>query len=407
MSLLDLGYWADGHHAAWWTNELRKHMPQRLAGRSAALAAHLDWCREHVPMYAGMPIQGDPFQRLAWLAPFDKARLDADHPEACARGSRRGWRRDKTSGTSGCSFHFWVAARERALRRAYETRANELLGLEAGGRHLVVWGGHESHGWRQQARNWLYGRLQGRDLVVVPSTGPRDLERVGPLLERHRGGVLVTYPGILGGLLEAGWLDTLRDYRALLLTGEAVDFRAFEGMGLALRNRYGTREFGALALGWGQDLHYFADRFILEDDPDLGLMVTDLARRAMPLLRYPVGDFVQGFEAGAAPDPRTGLPPLGRLQGRVLDRLCGASGRAFVGTFWTLTLKEAGVRRFRIRETAPAQLDVEFVADFDAPELERRLAPRLAGEFIVRAVKREDIPELRNAKQKIVAARAD
>lgn len=408
MSLLDLFYRAEGRSAAGLLEGLRREMPARLQARAERLAAHLDWCARHVPMYNGMLPAADPFARLAALPPYPKQRLDASSPAARELRLARSARRDHTSGTSGQTFHFLLGSGELALRRAYEQRANELLGFAPGARHLIVWGGHESQGWTTRLRNGVYGVLQHRELRVVPAAGAGDLAPLLPRLEAHRGGVLVTYPSILQGFCEAGALPLLREFSAILLTGEAVDFRHFEGSGLGnLRNRYGTREFGAVAMGFGQDLCYFADRFVLEADEELGLLVTDMAKRAMPMLRYPVGDFVEDFHPEAPADPRLGLPPLGRLQGRVMDRLRGRSGRRFVGTFWTLTMRRIGVEKFRIIELAPAELDVLFVAPFDETELLRRLSPFLAGEFRIQPRRRESIPELRNAKQKVVVARAD
>jgi phenylacetate-CoA ligase len=359
-------------------------------------------------MYQDVVEHSDPFVRLSRVPVFPKTQLDAHSPEACADLSRADWRLDRTSGTSGRSFQFWLTRPELALRRAYEYRANELLGFPPGARHLVIWGGHESQGWRTRLKNAAYSTLQHRELRIVPATGAAFLAPLLPRLEAHRGGVLVTYPNLLFGLLEAGAIEALRTFTAVLLTGEAVDFRQFDGLGLNnLRNRYGTREFGAVALGQGQVLSYFADRFVVECDPQLGLLITDLAKRAMPMLRYPVGDFVEGFRPEGLGDPVLGLPILGHLQGRVMDRLRGRSGKAFLGTFWTITLKSLGVRQFRLQEIQPAVLQLDFVAPFSGEELLRRLSPILGDEFTIRPQRREDIPELQNAKQKIVVARAD
>ena len=402
MRLIDQLYRVNGRSVDHLVRQLRHGMPTRLALRAQRLGEHLDWCRSRVPMYHDLPGEGDPFARLASLSPFPKDRLDADCPEALADACSGRSRRDHTSGTSGRTFYFLVTREERAVCRAYETRANELLGLAPGERYLVIWGGHESEGWRTLLKNAVYSRLQNRELQVVSGAGASSLARLKLRLETHAGGVLVTYPSLLHGLCEAGHAELLSGYRTIILTGEAVDTTVFVPYGLGnLRNRYGTREFGAIALGRGNELAYFADRFILEHDAERGLLVTDLAKRAMPMLRYPVGDFLAQDIDGRM-DEELGLPQLGCITGRVLDRVKGRSGKLYVGTFWTLTMRRIGVSHFRIRQAHAGLLEIDFVAGWDEEELVRRLLPHLDGEFELHPHRRETIPELSNAKQKIV-----
>ena len=402
MRLIDQLYRIDGLSVDHLIQRLRLDMPSRLALRAQRLDEHLDWCRMQVPMYRDLPSQGDPFTRLASQPPFHKERLNADNPEVRAIACPGRPRRDGTSGTSGRPFHFLVTREERAICRAYETRANELLGLAPGDPYLVIWGGHESEGWRTRLKNAVYSRLQNRELQVVSGAGASSLAQLRPRVEAHAGGVLVTFPSLLHGLCEAGHAELLRGYRAILLTGEAVDMAEFAADGFAnLRNRYGTREFGAIALGRSNELAYFADRFVLEHDEERGLLVTDLAKRVMPMLRYPVGDFLAAEISGQM-NEELGLPHLGCITGRVLDRVTGRSGKLFVGTYLTLTMRRIGAKHFRIRQPRAGLLEIDFVAPWDEEELMRRLLPHFGGEFELHPRRCEAIPELRNAKQKVV-----
>ncbi|NMC62407.1 MAG: hypothetical protein GYA55_04495 [SAR324 cluster bacterium] len=120
----------------------------------------------------------------------------------------------------------------------------------------------------------------------------------------------------------------------------------------------------------------------------------------MPMLRYPVGDFAP--ELGCSKETWHGLPALGILQGRVMDRVFGLSGRAYVGTFWTLTMRSMGVVHFRIRQPQPGHLHVIYVSSDMNTDFESRLQEKLKHDFHLRLQQVDSIPELQNAKQRIV-----
>ncbi len=61
------------------------------------------------------------------------------------------------------------------------------------------------------------------------------------------------------------------------------------------------------------------------------ILVTDLLNRAMPLVRYRIGD-LGAWAAGACPCGR-GLPRLARVAGRVTDFLVGCDGRLVSGVY--------------------------------------------------------------------------
>lgn len=103
-----------------------------------------------------------------------------------------------------------------------------------------------------------------------------------------------------------------------------------EAFAAQVRGMYGEAETGFVAAECPEDggLHCFTETFIELIDPETGLqvpdgeageiVVTDLARRAMPMIRYRTGDIAEGLNTEPCKCGRTS-PRLGRLIGRIGD----------------------------------------------------------------------------------------
>jgi len=410
MTLLQhVFYRADGESCHTRLARLRRSVYADSSQQARRLAEHLEFCKATVPMYRDISLCGDdPFESLRGVAVFDKQRLSALSPQTLSVEAQPGCRMDSTSGTSGQTFRFMISRPELCIRKEHELLANEMLGLAPSERYLQIWGGHESASPTQRIKNAAYGLLTGRTLRTVRGPDRNSLAGCVSEVGKHAGGVLLTYPSILYGLCEIDDLaETLKTYRAIILTGEAVDYDLFAQFGLRanLRNRYGSREFGVIALADAGAMHYFGGRYVLETHPTHGLLVTDLAKKAMPMLRYPIGDFVDASDSRPnSSDDIERLTHLGSVEGRTFDVLEGRSGRRYAGTFWTLVLrKRIHVEKFRLRLGANFQLRVDYVGDMPVEDVTEQLHDALEGDFDLVVSQVDQMPELLNAKQKIVS----
>ena len=137
--------------------------------------------------------------------------------------------------------------------------------------------------------------------------------------------------------------QTLRDMEAQCRERESAP--VWEVFDCRVFNRYGCREVSLIASECGEHngLHTMAEGLYVEvirgDQPaqpgELGaVLVTDLLNRAMPLIRYRIGDMAVPA-AGPCPCGR-GLPRLQSVQGRVTDFLVGTDGRLVSGAALTV-----------------------------------------------------------------------
>jgi phenylacetate-CoA ligase len=100
--------------------------------------------------------------------------------------------------------------------------------------------------------------------------------------------------------------------------------------GIAIREQYGTAEVGVIAneCEYGGGMHLSDDHLVEIIDPATGrhveegssgeLVISDVWRQAMPIMRYRTGDLTAGLNLEACPCGRT-APRLKRIIGRVSD----------------------------------------------------------------------------------------
>lgn len=290
---------------------------------------------------------------------------------------------DKTSGSSGLVL--------------------KVLTDQPGYRYLAgVWmRAHMAYGLRPHHRMAYYRFSRGRPGLSerlrifptyhVPSDQPVrhqlvDLQRIRP---HYLGG----YPSHLlelAGGLPHGELRALK-LRGLCAGSEtltAADRATLvEAFGCPVYDLYGCFEFQSVAfecqLG---SRHLNADSVMVEVLVDgqpappgvVGdLVMTGLWNRAMPLVRYRVGD------TGAWSDQRCpcgrGLPLLPRLEGRAKDVLVGATGRRLTQVTVSETLKSIeGLERYQLRQRQRLRIEARVVAKPGmGEEVSRMVAERL------------------------------
>ena len=158
-----------------------------------------------------------------------------------------------------------------------------------------------------------------------------------------------------------------------------------------MREVYGCTESGYSAYGCGQGwLHLLEDWVIVEPvDADHRpvppgtvshtVLITNLANRVQPIIRYDLGDRVL---VRPDPCPCGDTAPAVRVQGRASDVLTfpAADGRGLVTVpplaLGTVVDRTPGVELFQIVQTSPTSLSVRLRADPGADRARVRAAVR-------------------------------
>ena len=294
----------------------------------------------------------------------------------------------QTSGSTGVPLRVFVDQESLQFKRACTLRADEWSGWRFGERVAMLWGNppYLKRGLRGRLRNALLERACYLDTLKMDEATlaafARQLRRSQPGLifgHAHSVYLFADYlrstgqPGIRPhGIITSAMV--LHDWQRRVI--EEV-FRC------PVTNRYGCEEVSLIACECEHHhgLHVNADGVYVEVVRDGGtavpgeagsVVVTDLSNRAMPLIRYQVGD-VAALKEGRCPCGR-GLPMLERLEGREADYVTTARGELISGISLTenfacelpgvaqLQIIQETVQRFRFRMVrgpafGPATLD--------------------------------------------------
>ncbi|HEX6987224.1 MAG TPA: hypothetical protein VF170_17735 [Planctomycetaceae bacterium] len=195
--------------------------------------------------------------------------------------------------------------------------------------------------------------------------------------------------------------------------------RAFRG---AVREDYGSREFGAMAFECreGHGLHVLSDGFVIEvmrdgrpaADGELGqVLVTDLQNRAMPLIRYRIGDLGR-IERGPCRCGRS--TPRLFLEGRSADACATADGRLLTSAAAAeFFYNRSEVDQFQLVERSLRHWELQvvpkgrFARDWtDLLESFRRFSgdPRRLSVREVRTIQPESSGKFRHVKSRLAPA---
>ena len=149
-------------------------------------------------------------------------------------------------------------------------------------------------------------------------------------------------------------------------------------------DRYGSREIGDMAgeCGHGTGLHILPWCCYIEvlDDVDLpvgpgvegDIVVTGLTNRAMPLIRYRIGDRAVRTTDEPCPCGRKG-PRLARVAGRTVDMFLTETGVLVAGGYFVQLLAyRPWVGTFQILQPAPDEVEYHVVARGEVPADDQR-----------------------------------
>lgn len=214
--------------------------------------------------------------------------------------------------------------------------------------------------------------------------------------------VLVGYPSALALLASEQQAGRLRIQPLLAITASEPLTPAFRAdiestFGCPVENRYGSAEFPGLAMECAHGLfHVNNDWYVLEPvDEDYRpvapgvvshtVLVTNLANRVQPLIRYDLGDRVKLAATPCACGNR--LPGI-TVEGRSGDLLsfeapAGTSVTVLPLALGTVVEETPGVRRFQVIRTSPSAVSVrlEMWPDADPVKVWHAVDQRLEAFF--------------------------
>jgi phenylacetate-CoA ligase len=375
---------------------LRQDRDRSYPQPGSLLAATLRHAVTTVPHYRGLAtpveIEADPFAALSFFPLRDHHTVRASWREMLSEeGDRRRWVDNTSGGSTGEPVPLRQdpehLARTVAVREVYSTWAGGSLG----GPELYVWGSEkdlESGG--GSPRNRVANKLLRRTLLNAFLLTDESIEAI---LERLRQGP----PHLVIAYAQAGYevarfasrrgIEVPPQRGMIATAGTLYGFMREQleaTFGCTVLNRYGSRETGDMAgeCEHRSGLHVLPWTCHVEVlDPDGAparpgeegdVAVTGFTNRAMPLIRYLIGDRARlpEHEIDCPCGRRTQM--LAEVTGRSVDMFLGPDGRMVDGEYFThLMYFRPWLRQFQVVQRAPDEVLFRLAAEGEVPAADR------------------------------------
>jgi len=289
---------------------------------------------------------------------------------------------NNTSGSTGSPFQFMMNRRLVGMRWAYYIRGNKWVNLDVGERFVRLWGVRKSF----KERVSIGFTLNMKTLSAFGMDEER-MEEYVEYIKKHQPKVIEAYASAATRLAMFINSQGIRDIKvgAVITSGETLPEAHRKEIELAFNcnvfNRYGCREFGAIAHECSEHtgLHLNAESFFIEFVEDeqtantglYKIILTNLENYAMPFIRYEIGDMGRpGDKEGTRLVKQDvictcgrGLPLIAEPHGRIIDLVMSPSGRMVSVHYMTLLFGSYNeyVKGFQATQTQEDKLEVMIV----------------------------------------------
>ena len=283
----------------------------------------------------------------------------------------------RTGGSTGVPLHVYMDEPAHSFKTAATLRHNSWVGLVPGEPVAAIWGDTEKKvSLRGKIRNLLSTRTFYLDTLKF------DEDRLHSFVKNIRS----RRPTILIGhahsiykfsqYLEQCSINDIR-FRGVITTAMTLsdsERRLIEStLSSPVFNRYGCEEISIIASESTQHsgMHIFAEGLYIEPvgtdkSQPKEIIITDLLNKAMPLIRYQIGDY-GSFESGPCPSGR-GLPRFAAVAGRSADFLYKPDGTPVMGIsiLDTFIIHIAGIKQAQLVQDKNDHINIALVkaADF-------------------------------------------
>ena len=297
-------------------------------------------------------------------------------------------RHKRTSGSTGVPLNIYMDEAAVQWKTACTLRSDEWSGWRLGQRVAKVWGNPEYRhfGLKGRLRNYVFDRAVYLDTLNLNDSR---IAEFATNIRRHRPGLIFGHAHslyLLACCLKKAGIDDVRPNGIISTAMLLHDWQRVvieKVLNCRVTNRYGCEEVSLIASECEEHhgLHVNADSVYTEVmNPSGHLLVTDLTNRAMPLIRYQIGDVVVPSKRRCACG--RGLPLIERIEGREADYVLTPAGRLISGISLTenFALLIPGVAQLQIVQESLTELRFRLVPDEDFTSESRRKIAALVEE---------------------------
>jgi phenylacetate-CoA ligase len=331
------------------------------------------------------------------LPPLGRETVRERSDDLIAEGfSKKSMKRNSTGGSTGVPVRFWVDERSLAWRSMASEWGFSKFGYRAGDRTALIWvfnaDPQAQRALRARGSSWLSHQLVN-DCYRFDD---QILDQWDARLSAYRPSFLRCYASALTRL--AVRLQRLGKHpgyptQGIITGGEKLDLRQREIIqqvfSVPLYETYGGRDSGLIAIqADAADMRLYvagANIFVephTDADTEAGseILITDLHRQGMPLLRYQMGDCAR-FPSQAADMP---VAYLEEISGRTVDQILLPGGKIVHGVQFPRLFRDFDICEYQVVQDAGGDVRVSLIPgpqlkSDDMTQIERVLHGNLVG----------------------------
>lgn len=413
----------------WWSpRQLREYQLQRAQEM-------LGYVGQHVPYYRRLfeSINFDPASMTDLTAlqrlPLTTKKEIREHLEDFKAAGAADLARFNTGGSSGEPLVFFIGKERVSHDVAAKWRATRWWGVDIGDPEIVVWGSPIELG-KQDRIKLIRDRLLRTTLVPAFNMSSENLDRFVKTIIDVRPKMLFGYPSslaLIGSHAEkrAIRMDKL-GIKVAFVTSERLYDHQRETIervfGCPVANGYGGRDAGFIAHQCpAGSMHITAEDIIVEIVDQNGqvlpegsageIVVTHLATRDYPFLRYKTGDI--GTLSSNQCSCGRGLPILSSIEGRTTDFIVARDGTIMHGLSLIYVVRDVvGVEQFKIvqdsidKVTVYVAVNSQYEKESDA-KIIKGMKARLGEDVHVDVVHQDRIEPEKSGKYRYVISRVE
>lgn len=333
-----------------------------------------------------------------------------------------------TSGSTGEPFTIFADRQQLEFRFATTIRSAEWTGWRIGDRQARLW--HQTLGMSktQALREKIDAIFLRRLFIPAFEVDSKSILKIINRLNRKKPALLDGYAeslNLIASFLNQSKIEIKFQPKAIMSSAQALPDetrmqieRAFKSK---VFDKYGSREFSGIAYECTshEGHHVMEESYIVEllinDRParpgEIGeVVITDLLNRAVPMIRYRIGDLAVAMDNEVNCDCGRSHMRIGRIEGRTQAIVHCANGTWIPGTFFAHFFKgyEDCVRFFQIHQSQKGEFELKMVKGlgfslekFDDLMVDLR---KYVGETKIDVVEVSEIPMVRTGKRSPVVS---
>ncbi len=422
------GYYKELEQTQWYSHEKMQQLQWRK------LKTLLKHAYEHVPLYRQAfqdakitPADINTPTDLKLLPIQTKGTLRENYPHntIAKNASEKDRIKNSTSGSTGSPFEFMMSRQLMGMRWGRYLRGNTWTGMDIGEKFLRIWGRHDM----PFVERVTIGFTLNMKALSAFDINKDSVQKYAEFISKYQPKCIEAYTSAvvkLARLMKEANITGV-SVPAVIVSAETL----YEGnrklieemLHCKVFNRYGAREFGAIAHECSEHngLHINAESFFVEvvpheNSPEQGkvgkIIITNFDNFTMPLIRYEIGD------VGVLSDKQChcgrGLPLIKTIEGRTTNFLRTPSGDIIPFLYWNYFFEQYGpyIQQFQVIQEELDFIVIKIVpANNYNPEIKSGLIKgvqkQLGEEIKLQVVEVEEIPLSPTGKQICVQSRGN